>query len=70
MGISGLTSQSTIKITDLAGRLVFETHSEGGLATWNLNDYTGRRARAGIYIVLVVSADGSERQAGKLAIIN
>jgi hypothetical protein len=70
VGISGLTSHSTVKITDLAGRLVFETHSEGGLASWNLNDYTGRRARAGIYIVFIVSADGSEQQAGKLAIIN
>lgn len=70
VGISGLTGQSTVKITDLAGRLVFETRSEGGLASWNLNDYTGRRARAGIYIVFVVSADGSEHQAGKLAIIN
>ncbi len=70
VGISGLTARSTVKITDLAGRLVFETHSEGGLASWNLNDYTGRRARAGIYIVLIVSADGSEHQAGKLAIIN
>ena len=70
VGISGLTGQSTVKITDLAGRLVFETRSEGGLASWNLNDYTGRRARPGIYIVFVVSADGSEHQAGKLAIIN
>ena len=70
VGISGLTGHSTVKITDLSGRIVFETHSEGGLASWNLNDYTGRRARAGIYIVLIVSADGSERQAGKLAIIN
>ena len=70
VGISGLTGQSTVKITDLAGRLVFETRSEGGLASWNLNDYTGRRARAGIYIVFVVSADGTEHQAGKLAIIN
>lgn len=70
VGISGLTGQSTVKITDLAGRLVFETHSEGGLASWNLNDYTGRRARAGVYIVFIVSADGSEQQAGKLAIIN
>lgn len=70
VGISGLTDQSTVKITDLAGRLVFETRSEGGLASWNLNDYTGRRARGGIYIVFVVSADGSEKQAGKLAIIN
>lgn len=70
VGISGLTGQSTVKITDLSGRLVFEGRSEGGLASWNLNDYTGRRARAGIYIVFIVSADGSERQAGKLAIIN
>lgn len=70
VGISGLTNQSTVKITDLAGRLVFETRSEGGLASWNLNDYTGRRARPGIYIVLVVSADNTEHQAGKLAIIN
>lgn len=70
VGISGLTGQSTVKITDLAGRLVFETRSEGGLASWNLNDYTGRRARAGIYIVFIVTADGSEQQAGKLAIIN
>ncbi|SDH13174.1 Por secretion system C-terminal sorting domain-containing protein [Dyadobacter soli] len=70
VGISGLTGQSTVKITDLAGRLVYEAHSEGGLASWNLNDYTGRRVRAGIYIVFVVSADGAEQQAGKLAIIN
>lgn len=70
VGISGLTGQSTVKITDLAGRLVFETRSEGGLASWNLNDYTGRRARAGVYIVFVVSADGTGQQAGKLAIIN
>lgn len=70
VGIKGLTSQSSVKITDLAGRLVFETRSEGGMASWNLNDYTGRRARAGIYIVFVVSADGSGHEAGKLAIIN
>lgn len=70
VGINGLMDQATVKITDLAGRLVFETRAQGGLASWNLNDYTGRRARAGIYIVFIVSADGAERQAGKLAIIN
>ncbi|WP_353721979.1 T9SS type A sorting domain-containing protein [Dyadobacter sp. 676] len=70
IGISGVTGQATVKITDLAGRPVFETRSEGGLASWNLNDYTGRRAAAGIYIVFIVSADGTEHQAGKLAIIN
>lgn len=70
VGINGMTDQSTVKITDLAGRLIFETRSQGGMASWDLNDYTGRRARAGVYIVFVVAADGTEHQAGKLAIIN
>ncbi|MHA4736462.1 PorZ beta-propeller-like domain-containing protein [Dyadobacter sp. MSC1_007] len=70
VGIKGLTNQATVKITDISGRLIYETRSEGGTASWNLNDYTGRRARGGIYLVLVVSADGTEKLAGKLAVIN
>lgn len=70
VGIKGLTNHSIVKITDISGRLVYETRSEGGTASWNLNDYTGRRARGGIYLVLVVSEDGTEKLAGKLAVIN
>jgi len=70
LGVKGLMENSVVKITDLAGRLVYETRSQGGTASWNLNDYTGRRARTGIYLIIIVSADRSEKTAGKLAIIN
>ena len=69
VGIKGLVEETVVKITDLAGRLVFETRSEGGTAAWNLLDYTGRRARGGIYLVLTIAPDGTESKAGKLAIV-
>ena len=70
LGVKGLMDNTVVKVTDLSGRLVFETRSQGGTASWNLNDYTGRRARGGIYLIIVVSSDRSETTAGKLAIIN
>ncbi|QRR03490.1 PorZ beta-propeller-like domain-containing protein [Dyadobacter sandarakinus] len=70
VGIKGLVGNATVKITELSGRLIFETKSRGGTASWNLNDYTGKRARGGIYMVLVVNEDGSEKFAGKLAVID
>ncbi|KAA6440837.1 hypothetical protein FEM33_08720 [Dyadobacter flavalbus] len=69
VGIKGLLDKSIVKITELSGRLIYETASQGGTASWNLNDYTGRRARGGIYMVFIVSNDGSEKFAGKLAVI-
>lgn len=69
VGIKGLVNETVVKITDLAGRLVFETRSEGGTASWNLLDYTGRRARGGIYLVLLTAPGGTESLAGKLALI-
>ena len=70
VGITGLMTGSVVKITELSGRLIYETRSQGGTASWNLNDYTGRRARGGIYMVLIVTSDGNETFAGKLAVIN
>ncbi|SOD88019.1 Por secretion system C-terminal sorting domain-containing protein [Spirosoma fluviale] len=69
VGINGLTDNATVKILDAGGQLVYETRSQGGTATWSLRDYRGRMAQTGIYLVVVVSADGSEGLAGKLAVI-
>ena len=69
VGIKGLREETVVKITDLAGRLVYETRSQGGTATWNLLDYTGRRARGGVYLVLLNTPDGSGSVAGKLAVV-
>lgn len=70
LGLKGLTDNAMVKITDLSGRLVYETRSQGGTASWNLNDYTGRRAKGGIYLIIIVSSDRREQTAGKFAIIN
>lgn len=69
VGINGLTDNSTVKILDAGGQLVYETRSQGGTATWNLRDYRGRSAQTGVYLVVVVGADGSEGLAGKLAVV-
>ena len=70
LGVKGLMENATVKFTDLSGRLVYETRSQGGTASWNLNDYTGKRVRGGIYLIIIVSSDRSEKMAGKLAVIN
>ena len=69
VGINGLTDNATVKILDAGGQLVYETRSQGGTATWNLRDYRGRPAQTSIYLIVVVSADGSEGLAGKLAVM-
>ena len=69
VGINGLTDNVTVKILDAGGQLVYETRSQGGTATWNLRDYRGRQAQTGIYLVVVVTSDGLEGLAGKLAVV-
>ena len=69
VSINGLTENSTVKIMDAGGHLVYETRSQGGTATWNLQDYRGRPAQTGIYLIVVVTADGAEGLAGKLAVV-
>ncbi len=69
IGIRGLTDNATVKILDAGGQLIFETRAQGGTATWDGRDYRGRSAQTGIYLVVVIGADGSEGIAGKLAIV-
>lgn len=66
--ISGLMENSTVKITDSAGRIMHEAKSNGGTSTWDLQ-YQGRAVQTGIYLVFSVSSDGSERSIGKVAIV-
>lgn len=70
VGISGLGENTTVRITDLSGRLIWQTRSNGGTASWHVRDYSGSRPPAGIYLVFAVSEDGSETLIGKLALIN
>jgi hypothetical protein len=69
VGIRGLTENATVKILDAGGQLVYETRSQGGTATWNLIDYKGRQAQTGIYLIIVIMANGTEGLKGKLAVV-
>ena len=69
MTISGLRENSAIKITDASGRLIYVTKSNGGTASWNLNNSTESRSISGIYMIFCIAADGSESFVGKVAIV-
>ncbi len=69
VGISGLAADAVVKITDVAGNLVYETTAEGGTAIWNVKDYHGRRAATGVYLIFCVTADGSAKFVSKMAVV-
>jgi len=64
--VSGLRENTAIKITDTAGRLIYETKSNGGTASWDLQNH---QAATAIYMVFCVAEDGSESFVGKVAVL-
>jgi ligand-binding sensor domain-containing protein len=66
IAIKGLPENSSVKITELNGRLVFETTSLGGQAVWNGRDYRGRKISSSAYLVFIRSTDGKEKLATKI----
>lgn len=69
VGIKGLANNAVVKITDVAGKLVYSTHANGGTVTWDLNDAKGRRVRSGVYLVLSADADGNNGCVSKVAVL-
>lgn len=51
IAIRGLARDANVKITDVNGRLVYETQALGGQAIWDGKDYNGKRAQSGVYLV-------------------
>ena len=68
VGISGVVNNALVKITDVAGHLVYATKASGGSALWNLNDVNGRRVNSGVYLVLTSDADGKNGCVSKVAV--
>jgi hypothetical protein len=70
VGISGLAMDAIVKITDVSGKLIYQTQANGGTASWNVQDVNGRRVNTGIFLVYAIAEDGSESVVGKIAIVN
>ena len=70
VGITGLANNALVKITDVAGHLVYATTATGGAVTWNLTTAEGQRVRSGIYLVLSSDADGKNGCVSKVAVLS
>ena len=66
--LTGLMEESTVKIIDAGGNLVYETLSNGGMATWNGKNHSGKRVTSGVYTALCHS--GSSHQEIKILIMH
>ena len=71
-----LPENTNVKIVDVAGNLVYETNVvegeqlQGGKVVWNKRNLAGTKVASGIYIVFLITEDGSEHITTKIAIIN
>jgi ligand-binding sensor domain-containing protein len=68
--IRGLQQKTRVKITDIAGNLVYDNTSEGGSISWNLRSFSGARVRSGVYLIFITSKDGLDSAVKKLMVIN
>lgn len=70
VAIRGLANETNVKITDIAGNLVYETKANGGMATWNGRTFSGKRAATGVYLIYSSNDDATETYVTKLLFIN
>ncbi len=70
ISVKGLVRNARVKITDIAGNLVYETIAEGGQAIWNGKDLFGRRPATGVYLVFSSNTDGSQTEVTKIFFVN
>lgn len=68
--ITGLVARTRVKITDINGNLIYNTISNGSIATWDGKDFHGRRVRTGIYLAICATEDGSQSTITKIMVIN
>lgn len=57
IAIKGLARDAEVIITDIDGKLVFETDALGGQAIWDGRDASGKEVASGIYLVFSSSSD-------------
>lgn len=69
IAIEGLERNTNVKITDVAGNLVYETTSEGGRAIWDGRTIRGERVTTGVYTALCISPEANSKCVAKIMVI-
>jgi hypothetical protein len=68
--IQGIRYDSDVKVTDVAGNLIYRTTSNGGTATWNTQNLNGEKVPTGVYFIwTATNFDGRDRKVGKVMVI-
>ena len=68
--ITGLMKDTRVRITDVSGSVVYETVSNGGVATWDGTRPDGQRVATGVYIAMCISDNGKKHAMTKILVIN
>ena len=68
--IQGIRYDSDVKITDVSGKLVYKTTSNGGTATWDGKTMYGEKVPTGVYLIWTAANEGKGRKVGKVLIVN
>ena len=69
ISITGLVADTQVRITDINGNLIYETISNGGIATWDGCSISGERVATGVYFAQCVSPNGKYKHITKILII-
>jgi hypothetical protein len=70
IAIKGLVQDAQVKITDISGVLIYSTRAEGGQAIWDGNNFNGKRAQSGVYLVFASDESGNDKVVTKILFIN
>lgn len=68
--VRGLVDKTVVKITDVAGNLVWETKSQGGQIEWPMKNLQGQRVASGVYMAYCATTDGAKSAVTKILVVN
>jgi hypothetical protein len=68
--VTGLIKDSDVRITDVAGNLVFKGKSLGRNLTWDCKNLNGKRVSTGVYLIFCANASGDKSHITKLLVIH
>jgi hypothetical protein len=69
IAVKNLPNNALVKVTDVSGKLIWESNATGGQFIWDGRDREGRKVNTGIYYIMATSSDNKEKAVTKLAII-
>ncbi len=67
--IQGIRYDSDVKVTDVAGNLIYKTTSNGGTATWDGNTLEGKPAASGVYFIWTAQNEAKGKKVGKVLVV-